>query len=126
MENVQRVHPGVKILDVSSRSGAGMDAWIEMLETAIRSKLANAIHEPALSLSALAQVIGRGTGEVRRDIVRIYALLIAFNVAIWAIAMFAFAKYPLLLGTALLAYTFGLRHAVDADHISAIETLPGS
>jgi len=26
-----------------------------------------------------------------------------------------------LLGTALLAYTFGLRHAVDADHIAAID-----
>jgi hydrogenase nickel incorporation protein HypB len=47
-ENVERVHPGVKILDVSSRSGEGMDAWIKMLESAIRSKLANAIHEPAL------------------------------------------------------------------------------
>jgi len=30
---------------------------------------------------------------------------------------------PLLLGTALLAYTFGLRHAVDADHISAIDNV---
>jgi high-affinity nickel-transport protein len=28
-----------------------------------------------------------------------------------------------LLGTALLAYTFGLRHAVDADHISAIDNV---
>jgi high-affinity nickel-transport protein len=30
---------------------------------------------------------------------------------------------PLLLGTALLAYTFGLRHAVDADHIAAIDNV---
>jgi HoxN/HupN/NixA family high-affinity nickel-transporter len=28
-----------------------------------------------------------------------------------------------LLGTALLAYTFGLRHAVDADHIAAIDNV---
>jgi high-affinity nickel-transport protein len=28
---------------------------------------------------------------------------------------------PVLLGTAVLAYTFGLRHAVDADHIAAID-----
>jgi high-affinity nickel-transport protein len=75
------------------------------------------------SLSALTQVIGRGTGEVRRDIVRIYAFLIAFNLAVWAIAILTFARYPLLLGTALLAYTFGLRHAVDADHISAIDNV---
>ena len=27
-----------------------------------------------------------------------------------------------LLGTGFLAYSFGLRHAVDADHIAAIDT----
>ena len=30
---------------------------------------------------------------------------------------------PVLLGTALLAYSFGLRHAVDADHIAAIDNV---
>jgi high-affinity nickel-transport protein len=30
---------------------------------------------------------------------------------------------PVMLGTALLAYTFGLRHAVDADHIAAIDNI---
>ena len=29
----------------------------------------------------------------------------------------------MLLGTALLAYGFGLRHAVDADHIAAIDNV---
>jgi high-affinity nickel-transport protein len=36
-------------------------------------------------------------------------------------ALAGFRSHPLLLGTALLAYTFGLRHAVDADHIAAID-----
>ncbi len=31
--------------------------------------------------------------------------------------------YPVLLGTAFLAYGFGLRHAVDADHIAAIDNV---
>jgi len=35
----------------------------------------------------------------------------------------AFHNKPLFLGTALLAYTFGLRHAVDADHIAAIDNV---
>ena len=35
----------------------------------------------------------------------------------------AFRQYPLLLGTAFLAYSFGLRHAVDADHIAAIDNV---
>ena len=41
----------------------------------------------------------------------------------WLLAFIAFSTRPLLLGTALIAYTFGLRHAVDADHISAIDNV---
>ena len=52
-----------------------------------------------------------------------YALLIAANVLAWIWAWIAFADRPLLLGTALLAYTFGLRHAFDADHIAAIDNV---
>ncbi|GAC1501185.1 MAG: HoxN/HupN/NixA family nickel/cobalt transporter [Vulcanimicrobiaceae bacterium] len=52
-----------------------------------------------------------------------YVLLALANLGAWAIAFVAFASRPLLLGTALIAYTFGLRHAVDADHISAIDNV---
>ena len=41
----------------------------------------------------------------------------------WIWAIVAFADHPVLLGTALLAYSFGLRHAVDADHIAAIDNV---
>src|SRR5580700_10609523 len=33
--NIERVHPGVQVLDISAHSAQGMDAWIELLETAI-------------------------------------------------------------------------------------------
>ena len=56
-------------------------------------------------------------------IVALFAALIAANVAAWAWAIAAFHDYPVLLGTALLAYSFGLRHAVDADHIAAIDNV---
>jgi len=49
--------------------------------------------------------------------------LLAFNLAAWFWALFAFHRYPALLGTAFLAYSFGLRHAVDADHIAAIDNV---
>jgi len=49
------------------------------------------------------------------------ALLIGANVAAWLWAWAAFAQRPSLLGLALLAWVFGLRHAVDADHIAAID-----
>jgi len=49
--------------------------------------------------------------------------LSAANLGAWLLAFSAFASRPVLLGTALLAYSFGLRHAVDADHISAIDNV---
>jgi len=72
---------------------------------------------------ALARVFDDSPGETRSKIVAIYALLVAANAGAWVLAFAAFAGRPLLLGTALLAYTFGLRHAVDADHISAIDNV---
>jgi high-affinity nickel-transport protein len=53
----------------------------------------------------------------------LYAFLIALNLGAWALAFWAFSSRPILLGTALLAFTFGLRHAVDADHICAIDNV---
>jgi high-affinity nickel-transport protein len=53
----------------------------------------------------------------------IYILLAAANVLSWAWAWLLFADRPALLGTALLAYVFGIRHAVDADHIAAIDNV---
>ena len=51
----------------------------------------------------------------------LYGLLIGANLAAWAWAWAAFASRPALLGTALLAWVFGLRHALDADHLAAID-----
>ncbi|RQH07072.1 HoxN/HupN/NixA family nickel/cobalt transporter [Paraburkholderia dinghuensis] len=58
-----------------------------------------------------------------RPIVVLFGLLIAFNVGAWAWAFMAFRDYPLLMGSSLLAYSLGLRHAVDADHIAAIDNV---
>ncbi len=71
----------------------------------------------------LLAVFDDADADVRAKIVAIYALLVGATVVVWALALAAFATRPLLLGTALLAYTFGLRHAVDADHISAIDNV---
>jgi high-affinity nickel-transport protein len=63
------------------------------------------------------------TAPLRPRLLTLYAVLTAANFAAWAWALIAFRQYPLLLGTALLAYGFGLRHAVDADHIAAIDAV---
>jgi high-affinity nickel-transport protein len=49
--------------------------------------------------------------------------LIAANVAAWAWAFAVFGDRPTVMATALLAWVFGLRHAVDADHIAAIDNV---
>ena len=61
--------------------------------------------------------------DVRRRILGIYILLAAANVIVWAIALMTFQGFPLLIGTSVIAYSFGLRHAVDADHIAAIDNV---
>jgi high-affinity nickel-transport protein len=71
-------------------------------------------------LSTARRLFGT-SAELRRRIFRLYAFLIAFNVAAWGLVLVASLSYPILLPTALLAYSFGLRHAVDADHIAAID-----
>ncbi len=63
------------------------------------------------------------TGTLRRRVLGIYAVLIAFNACAWLWAVLAFRANPVLMGTALLAYSLGLRHAVDADHIAAIDNV---
>lgn len=49
--------------------------------------------------------------------------LVAVNIAAWIWAFAMFADRPALMATALLAWVFGLRHAVDADHIAAIDNV---
>jgi high-affinity nickel-transport protein len=60
---------------------------------------------------------------VRSKVIGISILLVLTNIALWALALATFHHYPVLLGTAFLAYSFGLRHAVDADHIAAIDNV---
>src|SRR5215471_17424250 len=61
--------------------------------------------------------------QAKRHVMGTYALLLGANAAVWLLALAAFAPHPLLLGTAALAYAFGLRHAIDADHICAIDNV---
>jgi high-affinity nickel-transport protein len=75
-------------------------------------------------MPSLSQILlNDEAGNTRARVVGVYVLLLAFNLGVWLWAFVAFHPYPLLLGTALLAYSLGLRHAVDADHIAAIDNV---
>ncbi|HYC14721.1 MAG TPA: HoxN/HupN/NixA family nickel/cobalt transporter [Stellaceae bacterium] len=71
----------------------------------------------------VASAFGDMGGNMKLRIIGIYAVLGVANVAAWVWALIAFREHPVLLGTAFLAYSFGLRHAVDADHIAAIDNV---
>ncbi|MBW4039400.1 MAG: HoxN/HupN/NixA family nickel/cobalt transporter [Acidobacteria bacterium] len=73
--------------------------------------------------SVLRTLLDDSPGDTKAKIVAIYAILLVFNVGAWIWAVIAFHHFPVLLGTAFLAYSFGLRHAVDADHIAAIDNV---
>ena len=64
-----------------------------------------------------------GDSALRPRIVAIYALLVGLNVVVWGLALALFYHYPATLSVCLLAYGCGLRHAVDADHIAAIDNV---
>jgi high-affinity nickel-transport protein len=72
---------------------------------------------------ALGMVFDDAPEALRSKIAVIYSGLGIATIGAWSLALIAFSSRPLLLGTALIAYTFGLRHAVDADHISAIDNV---
>ncbi len=77
----------------------------------------------SFGVRALTRVFRDSPTATRSRVLAIYAVLAVVNLGAWALALATFDSRPVLLGTALLAYTFGLRHAVDADHISAIDNV---
>lgn len=68
------------------------------------------------SVAAWLRAIPRGTAAL-------FVGLIIANLVAWCWAFTAFADRPAIIGTALLAWVLGLRHAVDADHIAAIDNV---
>ncbi|MBV9076799.1 MAG: HoxN/HupN/NixA family nickel/cobalt transporter [Methylobacteriaceae bacterium] len=63
------------------------------------------------------------TQHVARRAAWLMALLVSANLAAWLWAYGLFSLEATLLSTALLAYLLGLRHAVDPDHIAAIDNV---
>ncbi len=70
-----------------------------------------------------SNVLNEGGADLRRRLITMYAVLIGGNVLAGLWAFVTLSDQPVMLGTALLAYTFGVRHAVDADHIAAIDNV---
>ncbi|SAM05426.1 hypothetical protein [Absidia glauca] len=66
---------------------------------------------------------GPDPNKVRPKVLLMITFLCIINIVIWVVAVLVYKPYPSMIGTGALAYTLGLRHAVDADHISAIDNV---
>jgi high-affinity nickel-transport protein len=56
-------------------------------------------------------------------VVQVIGSLIVANVLVWVAVGIVLSYNPTLVSPAFLSYTLGLRHALDADHISAIDLM---
>ncbi|MBP1849047.1 HoxN/HupN/NixA family nickel/cobalt transporter [Rhizobium halophytocola] len=73
--------------------------------------------------NVLSRLFGEGAPDLKARLVIIYAFLAVLNIGAWIWALLAFRDTPAMLGIALVIYGLGLRHAVDADHIAAIDNV---
>ncbi|KAK2820078.1 hypothetical protein FQN49_007742 [Arthroderma sp. PD_2] len=64
-----------------------------------------------------------GLRKVPLPAIAIILFVTFVNVLVWIAVGIVLAYHPFLASTAALAYTLGLRHALDADHISAIDLM---
>jgi nickel/cobalt transporter (NiCoT) family protein len=71
----------------------------------------------------LSELFNDRSKNIRAKVIGISVLLAVANIAAWVWTIVSFHDFPVLLGTAALAYSFGLRHAFDADHIAAIDNV---
>ncbi|KAI2778955.1 NicO-domain-containing protein [Daldinia loculata] len=77
---------------------------------------------PRLSSQCVLPLPGR-LKALPLPVVQIIGTLIFANMIVWAAVGVVLHYYPTMISPAVLSYTLGLRHALDADHISAIDLM---
>ncbi len=72
-------------------------------------------------IDKLFRILRNAPPDLKKRLFLIFAFLLGSNLLVWIFILLASKTSPVILGLASLAYGFGLRHAVDADHIAAID-----
>jgi nickel/cobalt transporter (NiCoT) family protein len=72
-------------------------------------------------LIVFKKLFHRTTPEIKTHLTIIFAILFLFTIFVWLFAFLQVKTYPLFFGLVVIAYGLGLRHAVDPDHIAAID-----
>ena len=71
--------------------------------------------------ASLRRILSDDTPGLRAKVLGIYAVLLSVNLGLWGVSLVTAFRYPAILLLAPAAYTLGMRHAFDADHIAAID-----
>jgi len=66
---------------------------------------------------------GSRPDRFRERLILVFSGLLIANAMVWLWALKVFHGQQVMLGMAVLAYSLGLRHALDADHIAAIDNV---
>ena len=74
-------------------------------------------------LQGFKALFAAGAPDLKARLAIVAATLALLNAGAWLWAFVAFRDKPTMLGVALVIYGLGLRHAVDADHIAAIDNV---
>lgn len=72
-------------------------------------------------LHKFKKIFNQASPGLRKRLFIILGSLFLLNITVWSLTLAYTTSYPFLLGLISLAYGLGLRHAVDADHIAAID-----
>lgn len=72
-------------------------------------------------ISKFKKILIINSPQLRKRLFIIIGSIFLLNIAVWSLGLIYTQTYPVLLGLITLAYGLGLRHAVDADHIAAID-----
>ena len=73
--------------------------------------------------SIVAKLFGQNAQPSVKRGATLLALLVLLNTGVGVVVILLARSYPVLSGLAMLAWGFGFRHAMDADHIAAIDNV---
>ncbi len=72
-------------------------------------------------LKKIYSITTRASIHIKKQIIFLCLILSFFSIVIGAFTIYFTKIFPILLGLVFLSFGLGLRHAVDADHIAAID-----
>jgi nickel/cobalt transporter (NiCoT) family protein len=71
--------------------------------------------------TAFRTLLRKASPEFKTRLAVMFLVLLLFNLLVWLFAVISIRTFPLLFGLVAISYGLGLRHAVDPDHIAAID-----